>query len=86
MSEKTPAFFDRRDSIPAAFRILVAFGVPLVFAYVTNNQSPVTNTARKEQTVVLLTMVTTFLMVLPRSGDLAGKAQSFMGRVPGGVR
>jgi hypothetical protein len=86
MSTNTPGFFDRRDRIPPFARILVAIGIPLVLAYVLNNQDRVTDTAQKEQTTVLLTMTMTFLMVLPKSGDLAGKASSFMARVPGGLQ
>jgi len=86
MSDKAPQFFERRDRIPAAVRVLIAFAIPLAYAYITNNQSRVTDTARKEQTIVMLGLVMTFLMVLPKSGDLAGKAESFMARVPGGVR
>jgi hypothetical protein len=86
MSTKAPTFFDRRDKIPPFARILVAIGIPLLLAYFLNNQDRVTDTAKKEQTTVLLTMTMTFLMVLPKSGDLAGKASSFMTRVPGGIR
>lgn len=61
---------ERRDSLPGWTRLLLALGVPIVAAFLLNNQERVYMSARNEQLVILLTVATSALALFPRSGDL----------------
>jgi hypothetical protein len=69
-------FFDFRDTLPMALRLAVLIGIPLLFSYLLTNQERVSQTATKEQVVVILALALGFLMLAPRTGDaLAGMGQ-----------
>ena len=68
-----------RDRLPAAIRAAFAIGVPMVLAYVTMNEERVTDTARKEQLVVIATMFCGYLAFIPRDGYVAGAAARLFG-------
>lgn len=74
-----------RDRIPVLLRIPLALLVPIALAYVLTDQDRVTDTARKEQLVVLVTLATGYLAVLPRSGRL-DLGHLLRRRAPGGAR
>lgn len=66
-------FFESRDRFPKVLRIAAVVLVPFVLSYLITNQDRVSQTALKEQVVVLVALATGFLMLAPRSGDvLAG--------------
>lgn len=74
-----------RDRVPVLLRVPLALLVPVFLAYVLTDQDRVTEPARKEQLVILVTLAAGYLAVLPRSGrfDLG---RVLRGRTSGGVR
>ncbi|MCP4961064.1 MAG: SH3 domain-containing protein [Actinomycetia bacterium] len=60
----------KRNRIPGVFRGLLAVGLPMILAYVSMNQERVSDTARKEQLVVLATMLFGYVAFLPMNGDI----------------
>lgn len=76
IARKFPGFFGKRDKIPMALRIVLAMAVPLLLAFVLGNQDRVSSTAKKEQWIILITMVTTYTAILPKSGNIAQGART----------
>ncbi len=71
-------FFDMRDRVPVPLRMLAAALVPMAIALLITNEDRVTDSAQKEQFVVLLALVAGYLALVPRSGSLAAAARSLM--------
>jgi hypothetical protein len=70
-------FFDFRDAFPVPIRLVAVIAVPALLAYLITNQERVSDTALKEQFVVLDALAMGFLMMAPRSGDaLTGMGQT----------
>jgi hypothetical protein len=70
-------FLEGRDRFPKLLRIAAVIVIPLVLSYVITNQDRVSQTALKEQVVVLVALATGFLMLAPRTGDvLAGMGRA----------
>lgn len=79
LSRKLGGFFRVRDKVPVWVRIPIALLPPLLIGYTMMKGDVVTDTARKEQLTILLSLATMFLAVAPRSGEL-GRL-----RLPGGA-
>lgn len=71
-------FFRRRDRIPMPARIALAILVPIVYSYFLTNEDRVTDPARKEQLVIMASMITSYLAVVPTSGRFTGSARSWL--------
>jgi hypothetical protein len=71
-------FFDFRDQFPMAARIAVAVLVPLVISFLITYQERVSDTALKEQFVVLISLATGYLALAPRSGDFASSVGNML--------
>lgn len=65
------AVFDIRDQIPTALRLPLALLFPLLFSLVITYQDSVTQTALKEQLVILLSLASTYLAFIPRDGNVS---------------
>jgi len=63
-------FFDRRDRYPLRARAVAAVIVPLVVSLLITNEERVSNTALKEQIVVIVGLLSGFVALTPRSGDI----------------
>lgn len=63
-------FFDFRDRYPSKARFAAAILLPLVISLVITAEARVSQTAMKEQLVVVISLATGYLAVAPRSGDL----------------
>ncbi len=75
-------FFDARDRVPGLLRLMAATVLPALVALVITNEDRVSDSAMKEQFVVLLALLTGYLALAPRSGTLAGGARALLGRRP----
>ena len=76
-----------RDRIPGPLRAVIAFGLPMVVAYLIMRQDRVTETAAKEQIVALLTVFLSYSALVPRDGDFLGAAERLlMGKGMGRLR
>ncbi|MEK7215695.1 MAG: hypothetical protein AAB289_08890, partial [Chloroflexota bacterium] len=64
------SFFDVRDRYPMKLRFGVAILVPFLASLLITFESRVSQTALKEQVVVVISLVTGYLAMAPRSGDL----------------
>jgi hypothetical protein len=60
---------DLRDRFPIGYRLVAALLIPLVVALIITNEQRVTETAKKEQVVAVLALLTGFVALLPRSGS-----------------
>lgn len=63
-------FFDLREKIPSFLKILSAILIPLLVSLVITFQERVSATAFKAQIVVLLSVCSGYLLLVPRRGDL----------------
>jgi hypothetical protein len=64
-------FFARRDRIPLIVRVIATIAVPTAISLLITNQNRVSNTALKEQFVLLIGLVMAYLMMSPKSVDTA---------------
>jgi hypothetical protein len=78
-----PGFFAFREKLPRILRFILAIAIPAAVALVITYQERVTNTAQKEQVVVLLSMCCGFLALTPRHGNLFAEVQRISGSVVG---
>lgn len=60
----------KRDRVPLLLRVPLAMLVPIGLSYLLTNQDRVTDPAKKEQWVILVSLVVGYLAVVPRSGRL----------------
>lgn len=74
LQRKMVRFFTRRDRVPMAIRVIVTIAVPTAVSLLITNQDRVSNTAQKEQFVLLIGLVLAYLMMSPTSGDVAAAA------------
>jgi hypothetical protein len=79
LQRKFGGFFQRRDHLPKWVRVVIALGIPTAVSLLLTNQDRVSDTARKEQLVVLLGLVIAYMMLAPSSGDVAGEARRVLG-------
>jgi hypothetical protein len=70
----------KRDRIPLPLRIGLTAAVPVLLTFLTMSQDRVSETAVKEQAIVLVTMATAFVMLVPRDGDFAQAARRVLSR------
>jgi hypothetical protein len=68
-------FFDTRDKFPKFLRFLILLAIPTVISLAITAQKRVSQEALKEQFVVIVALVTGFLIMAPRSGDIMAGAQ-----------
>jgi hypothetical protein len=74
LQRKMVRFFTKRDRVPIVVRIIVTVAVPTAVSLLITNQDRVSNTAQKEQFVLLIGLVLAYLMISPKSGDVASAA------------
>lgn len=67
--------FDQRDRLSKGMRYAAAIGIPLVVSLIITNEQRVSQTALKEQVVVIIGLVTGYLALAPRGGDLLAGAR-----------
>jgi hypothetical protein len=80
VQKRLAGFFDRRDKYPLKVRAAAAVAVPFVLSFLLTNETRVTATALKEQIVVSVGLISGFLALAPRSGDvLAGVTREVAG-------
>ena len=69
-------FFEFRDGFAKPVRFAVLILVPILLSYLITNQDRVSQTATKEQVVVIVALSLGFLMLAPREGDaMAGMSE-----------
>ncbi len=67
--------FDQRDRLSRRWRYLAAIGIPLLVSLIITNEQRVSQTALKEQVVVIIGLLTGYLALAPRGGDLLAGAR-----------
>jgi hypothetical protein len=70
IQQRLARFFDMRERYPVWQRFVAAIVTPMLLALLLTAQERVSQTALKEQVVVLVAMVTGYLALAPRTGDL----------------
>jgi hypothetical protein len=70
----------KRDRVPLPLRIGLTAVVPVLLTFLTMSQDRVSETATKEQAIVLMTMATGYLLLVPRDGDFAQAAHKLFSR------
>ncbi len=79
---KMPGFFEKREGIPTIGRILITVAIPTGVSLLITNQDRVSDTAQKEQFVVLIGLALAYLMLSPRGGDIAGAVGERLSMTP----
>jgi hypothetical protein len=69
------SFFDTRDKFPKFVRFLLVIAVPILLSLAITAQERVSQEALKEQFVVVVALITGFMVMAPRSGDIMAGAQ-----------
>jgi hypothetical protein len=82
LQRKMVRFFTRRDRVPIVIRIIVTVAVPTAISLLITNQDRVSNTAQKEQFVLLIGLVLAYLMISPKQGDIAMAAPKALAVTP----
>jgi hypothetical protein len=73
-------FFDTRDKFPKFLRFLIVIAIPVLISIAITAQERVSQEALKEQFVVLVALITGFMVMAPRSGDImAGARKAILG-------
>lgn len=80
LQQRLQGFFTVRDRFPAALRIVAALLIPVGVSLLITNQERVSDTALKEQFVVLISLCTGYLALTPRSGDFASGMRDLVER------
>jgi hypothetical protein len=75
LQAKLKPFFDTRDKFPKFLRFLLVIAVPILISLAITAQERVSQEALKEQFVVLVALITGFLVMAPRSGNIIAGAQ-----------
>lgn len=76
LRSKLSGFFAKRERIPFALRIVITVAVPTAVSLLITNQDRVSDTAMKEQFVVLIGLALAYLMLSPTSGSITDLVRS----------
>lgn len=82
LQQKMPTFFEKRERLPVIVRVLITLAVPTLVSLLITNQDRVSDTAQKEQFVVLIGLTLAYLMLSPKGGDIAGAAAERLSMSP----
>ena len=83
LQDRMNGFLDVRDQVPFVARLVVTLSVPTLVSLVLTNQERVSDPAFKEQLVVVIGLVLAYLLLVPRSVDVAAVSARLMGEEPG---
>lgn len=76
LQRMSAGFFEFRDGFAKPIRFAVLILAPMLLSYIITNQDRVSQTATKEQVVVIFALSLGFLMLAPRTGDaMAGMSE-----------
>lgn len=70
IQKKLVPFFEKRDKFSKPLRYMFAFGIPFLLSLIITFEDRVSNVAFKEQIIVIVSLITGYLVLLPRSGTL----------------
>ncbi len=70
IQKKLTGFFEKRDKFSKPIRYLFALGIPVLLSLVITFEDRVSNVALKEQIIVLVSLVTGYLVLLPKQGQI----------------
>jgi len=70
IQENLKSFFDKRDTIPKPVRFLIAFFIPFLLSIIITFEDRVSYVAVKEQIIVVISLVSGYLVLLPRKGKI----------------
>jgi len=73
IQQKLTSFFDIRDRFSKLIRYLIAFAIPFVISMIITFEDRVTNVALKEQIIVIISIITGYLVLIPRKGNITLK-------------
>ena len=82
LQDRMSGFLDVRDRLPFAARLVITLAVPTLVSLVVTNQERVSNPALKEQVVVVIGLALAYLLLVPRSVDVAAASARLMGDEP----
>jgi len=70
LQEKLVDFFKKRDTIPRTLRYVIAFLIPLFLSLIITFQDRVSSVALKEQFIVIVSLVSGYLVLIPQKGNI----------------
>jgi hypothetical protein len=68
IQKKLVPFFEKRDKFSKPIRYVFAFAIPFFLSLIITFEDRVSNVALKEQIIVIISLITGYLVLLPRSG------------------
>lgn len=82
LQARMTGFLDARDRLSFVVRLVITLVVPTLVSLVLTNQERVSASAFKEQVVVVIGLVLAYLLLVPRSADVAAVSARLMGEEP----
>ena len=70
IQQSLTGFFEKRDRIAKPIRFLIAFAIPFLLSIIITFEDRVSNVAVKEQIIVLISLVSGYLVLLPAKGKI----------------
>lgn len=70
IQEKLKGFFIKRDTFSKPLRYLIAFAIPFILSMIITFEDRVSNVAFKEQLIVIISLISGYLVLLPRKGSI----------------
>jgi hypothetical protein len=67
---KLANFFEKRDKIPKILRYGIAFLTPILISLIITYQSRVTHVTVKEQLIVVISLISGYLVLVPKKGAI----------------
>ena len=73
IQQNLTGFFEKRNRIAKPIRFLIAFAIPFLLSIIITFEDRVSNVAVKEQIIVLISLVSGYLVLLPAKGKIKFK-------------
>jgi len=70
LQENLKEFFIKRDAIPRSLRYVIAFLIPLFLSLIITFQDRVSSVAIKEQFIVIVSLISGYLVLIPQKGNI----------------
>ncbi len=80
LQARMPRFLDARDKLPFLARLAITLGIPTVTSFLITNQDRVSDSALKEQFVVVLGLALAYLLLLPRGDQINAMTTQLLGK------
>lgn len=78
VGRRLAGYYNARDRVPSVLRLAATIAIPIAVSVWVTNQDRVTDTALKEQAVVLLGLALAYFLMVPRGGDIVAGVRQML--------